>query len=145
MKRYAAGLRWVRPIFTFFPIRLASMRPSTWAIVEFSSTMEFSISQCSRMQRFPIDVYGPTNACSMRASHPMIAGPRTSESTICAPSSITTLPSIELWPEMVPRKSRSKVSSTVRFASSMSSIFPVSFHHPLTMCGWTLKPLSSSH
>ena len=37
MKRYAAGLRCVLQIFTFFPIKLASMRPFTFAIVEFSS------------------------------------------------------------------------------------------------------------
>jgi len=90
----------VRLIFTFFPIRLASMRPSTCAIVEFSSTMEFSISQCSRTQRFPIDVYGPTNACSIRASRPMIAGPRTSESTICGidkPTEATFAGSSSTW------------------------------------------------
>src|SRR5207237_9119975 len=55
MKRYAAGLRCVRVILTFFPMRLASMRPSTWAIVEFSSTMEFSISQCSSEHPLPIE------------------------------------------------------------------------------------------
>ena len=31
-------------------------------------------------------------------------------------------------------------SSTMRLASSMSSSLPVSFHQPLTMCGWTVEP-----
>src|SRR5579872_1079705 len=137
MNRYATGLRCVRQILTFLPIRLASMRPSTLAIVEFSSTIEFSISQCSSWQPLPIDVYGPTYACDTRAPRPMIDGPRTTESLTSAPSSITTLPSMALDPAMLPRTSRSNVSSTVRFASSMSSILPVSFHQPLTMCGCT--------
>src|SRR5437867_3611471 len=114
MNRYAAGLRCVRVIFTFLPIRLASMRPSTEEIIEFSSTIEFSISQFSRTQPLPIDVYGPTYACVTRAPAPMIDGPRTTESTICAPSSTTTFPSIEVVPSILPRTMRSNVSSTVR-------------------------------
>jgi len=60
MNRYAAGLRCVLVIFTFFPMRRASIRPLTWAIVEFSRTIEFSISQYYSTHLLPIEVYGPT-------------------------------------------------------------------------------------
>ena len=38
-----------------------------------------------------------------------------------------------------------KVSRMIRFASSMSSTLPVSFHQPDTRCGWTVRPWSISH
>ena len=61
----------------------------------------------------------------------MIAGPRITERSTTAPGSMTTLPSMRLSASTVPSMRRSNVSRISRFASSMSSSLPVSFHQPV--------------
>ncbi len=55
---------------------------------------------------------------------------------------MTTLPSTRDSPSTSPSMRRSSVSRISRFASSMSSSLPVSFHQPSTMCGRTSRPRS---
>ena len=66
----------------------------------------------------------------------MIAGPRTFDRSTRAPFSTTTRPSI--FESTASPSSRGSISSsTSRLASSMSSRWPVSFHHPVTTWDWT--------
>ena len=69
----------------------------------------------------------------------MIAGPRITDCSMTAPASITTLPSTRDSSSTVPSIRRSSVSRISRFASSMSSSLPVSFHQPSTRCGVTVE------
>ena len=72
----------------------------------------------------------------------MTTGPRMTDRSITAPASMTTLPSMRDSASTVPSIRRSIVSRISRFASSMSSSLPVSFHQPSTRCGRTSRPRS---
>ena len=112
-----------------------------------SSTIEFSISQRS------IDAVGADRACTGRRSASRISAPGADDRRGRARSS--RRPSRPARPRPCPRRGclrrrsrvarASNVSSTMRLASSMSSILPVSFHQPVTRCGCTVLPWSISH
>ena len=76
---------------------------------------------------------------------PMTAGPRTKLFSTTASLSIATLNSTRLFASMVPSILSSIPSRTIRFASRMSSSFPVSFHQPVTRWGRTAYPFVTSH
>ena len=76
---------------------------------------------------------------------PMITGPTMRDPVICTPSSRTTRPMSSVAASAVPRRRGSRLSSTMRFTSSMSATLPVSFQYPEMTDDVTLAPWSISH
>ncbi len=73
----------------------------------------------------------------------MITGPRITERSMIAPASIDDFAfDARLGVDRARRCAARCVSRISRFASSMSSSLPVSFHQPSTMCGRTSRPRS---
>ena len=102
-----------------------------------SRMIEYSISACSMTASSEIEVYGPdervarsARACRSRRARGQAALEHGALPITTRPSSTTSSPSM-------PSQRDSMVSSTRRFASSMSSRRPVSFHQPVTTCGRT--------
>ena len=127
---------------TFLPIRLSTTRLARSLTTLPSSTMLCSISESRISTSFMMAVNGPTYEWMIRARAPMITGPRTTDCSMTAPGSMMTLPSTRDSASTAPSTRRSIVSRISRFASSMSSSLPVSFHQPSTMCGRTSRPRS---
>jgi hypothetical protein len=123
----------VRPIFTFLPIRLASMRPSTCAMAEPSEhdrVLDLAILDAAAVadRRVRPDVRVRDARVASDDGGTAHDGARRSRAFLDHDFAFDVLS-----PSDFPAMSYSNVSSTVRLASSMSSSLPVSFHHP-TRC-----------